>query len=105
MVIREEGVDPGFEVCKDVFGLVDRRDKVNFGAEDRHEVVAGRILAEVRGLVISILSSQRVGLKFLQGMSSIATLTRRFVREVKGTGGVILDTSLSRRGRRICKAP
>lgn len=101
LVTREEGVVAGLEVCKVVFGLVDDPAKVDLAAADGEEVLAGRILAEVRGPAIGILSGERVALNFLQRMSGIATLTRRFVREVAGTGAVILDTRKTAPGLRV----
>jgi nicotinate-nucleotide pyrophosphorylase (carboxylating) len=52
----------------------------------------GSVIAEVLGRVRSILTAERTALNFLQRMSGIATLTRRYVDTVKGTKGKILDT-------------
>src|SRR5271167_195039 len=48
-----------------------------------------------------ILSCERVILNIMQRMSGIATLTRRYVEAVEGTGTVILDTRKTAPGLRI----
>jgi nicotinate-nucleotide pyrophosphorylase (carboxylating) len=47
-----------------------------------------------------VLSGERVALNFLQRMSGIATLTRRFVEAARGTRAVILDTRKTAPGLR-----
>jgi nicotinate-nucleotide pyrophosphorylase (carboxylating) len=48
-----------------------------------------------------VLSGERVALNFLQRMSGIATLTRRFVEAVRGTRAAILDTRKTVPGLRV----
>src|SRR3569832_840039 len=52
----------------------------------------GQSVAVIRQNARVILSCERVILNFLQRMSGIATLTRKFVDEVSGTRARILDT-------------
>jgi nicotinate-nucleotide pyrophosphorylase (carboxylating) len=49
------------------------------------------VVAEVRGSAAALLTAERTALNFLQRLSGIATLTRRFV-EAAGGGITILDT-------------
>lgn len=49
-------------------------------------------LLRLRGPMRSLLSAERVVLNFLQHLSGVATLTRRFVQQVSGTHAKILDT-------------
>lgn len=49
-------------------------------------------LLRVRGPLRSLLSAERVALNFVQRMSGVATLTRRFVQAVAGTRARICDT-------------
>jgi len=49
-------------------------------------------LLSIRGPLASLLSAERVILNFLQRMSGVATLTRRFVQAVAGTRARICDT-------------
>jgi len=50
------------------------------------------VLAEVEGPVRGLVTAERTALNYLQHMSGIATLTRKFVDEVAGTGAAVLDT-------------
>jgi len=61
----------------------------------------GRSVAVIRHNARVILSCERVILNFLQRMSGIATLTRRFVDAVHGTGARILDTRKTAPGLRV----
>jgi len=59
---------------------------------DGARVRAARLLGRISGPVRPLLTAERTMLNFVQGLSGIATLTRRYVDAVKGTGAVILDT-------------
>ena len=58
-------------------------------------------LADIIGPVSTVLSAERVVLNFLQRLSGIATLTRRFVDAVAGTDARILDTRKTTPGWRL----
>ncbi|RME39624.1 MAG: carboxylating nicotinate-nucleotide diphosphorylase [Planctomycetota bacterium] len=49
-------------------------------------------VATIRGQLASILAAERVLLNFLQRLCGVATLTRRFVEAVRGTGAAVYDT-------------
>jgi nicotinate-nucleotide pyrophosphorylase (carboxylating) len=61
----------------------------------------GQSVAVIRHNARVILSCERVILNFLQRMSGIATLTRKFVDVVHGTGARILDTRKTAPGLRV----
>lgn len=61
----------------------------------------GQSVAVVRDNARVILSCERVILNFLQRMSGVATLTRRFVEAVAGTKARILDTRKTIPGLRV----
>jgi len=61
----------------------------------------GRPIAVIRHNARVILSCERVVLNFLQRMSGIATLTRKFVDAVSGTRARILDTRKTVPGLRV----
>jgi nicotinate-nucleotide pyrophosphorylase (carboxylating) len=61
-------------------------------ASDGHFYKAGTVLLRLKGDTRGLLTGERVALNFLQHLSGIATLTRRFVEETKGTKARILDT-------------
>lgn len=61
----------------------------------------GQSVAVIRHNARVILSCERVMLNFLQRMSGIATLTRKFVEAVSGTRARILDTRKTAPGLRV----
>jgi nicotinate-nucleotide pyrophosphorylase (carboxylating) len=60
----------------------------------------GGEIARVRGSARTLLSRERVALNFLQHLSGIATLARKYVDAVQGTGCQILDTRKTTPGLR-----
>ncbi len=67
---------------------------------DGDSLSPGAALLNVRGSARALLAAERVALNFLQRLSGIATLTRRFVEAVAGTGAKILDTRKTTPGMR-----
>jgi nicotinate-nucleotide pyrophosphorylase (carboxylating) len=61
----------------------------------------GQSIAVIRHNARVLLSCERVLLNFLQRMSGIATLTRKFVEAVHGTKARILDTRKTAPGLRV----
>jgi len=68
---------------------------------DRVRVHKGQSVAVIRHNARVILSCERVILNFLQRMSGVATLTRKFVEAVSGTKARILDTRKTVPGLRV----
>ena len=89
---KEEGVVAGLEVAATAFRLVDPSCQVSFQVSDGEVVGRGQRFGVVDGPTCSLLTAERTALNFLQRMSGIATMTRRFVQAVAGTRAVILDT-------------
>jgi nicotinate-nucleotide pyrophosphorylase (carboxylating) len=69
--------------------------------QDGTGVAPGDRLAVVSGLMEFILTSERTALNFLQHLSGIATLTRRYVDAVAGLPCLILDTRKTIPGWRL----
>lgn len=89
---REEGVLAGLGVAEEVFRRVDSNVEVRALLEDGDQVSEGALVMEIRGSSRSLLTAERTALNFLQRLSGVATLTRRFVEAIKGTEAEILDT-------------
>jgi nicotinate-nucleotide pyrophosphorylase (carboxylating) len=100
LLAKAPGVVAGLEVVRAVFGHLDARVRLAPRVADGEAVAAGTILAEIGGPGRAVLSGERVALNFLQRMSGIATLTRRFVEAARGTRAVILDTRKTAPGLR-----
>ena len=90
---RAAGVVAGLPVAAWVFDSVGPgRVRMEFGSIDGATVEPGEILATVRGPVRDLLTAERTALNLLGHLSGIATLTRRWVDAVAGTGVQIRDT-------------
>jgi len=100
-VAKAEGVLAGLAVAQAAFELTDLCITFTPLAEDGARVACGQRLAIVVGPGVSILSAERTALNFLQRMSGIATLTRRYVDAVAGTRAIILDTRKTAPGLRV----
>ena len=61
----------------------------------------GTTLATVAGPLRSILAAERTALNFLQRLSGVATLTRKFVDAAAGFRARILDTRKTTPGWRL----
>lgn len=90
--LKADGVIAGLPVLEAVFRSFDPKTEVVCAARDGEYYRRGYHLARVKGRARSILTCERVALNFIQHLSGIATLTRRFVDEVEGTGAGIVDT-------------
>jgi nicotinate-nucleotide pyrophosphorylase (carboxylating) len=92
LVAREPGVFSGADVFIAAFKLTDSSIVVEMKISDGQEFSAGQVLAVITGPARSVLTTERIGLNFVQRMSGIATLTAKFVAKVAGTKAKILDT-------------
>jgi nicotinate-nucleotide pyrophosphorylase (carboxylating) len=99
-IAKEAGVVAGLGVVGLTFLLVDEAVQFTPLIADGDQVGIGQEIATVDGPGQALLSGERVALNFLQRMSGIATLTRRFVEAVQGTSAVILDTRKTAPGLR-----
>lgn len=92
LLVKEDGIIAGIEICREIFHYVDPDVKFEFFKSDGDVIVAGDIGFVVAGSVHTILKCERLALNVLQRMSGIATNTRKYVEAVAGTGAKILDT-------------
>jgi nicotinate-nucleotide pyrophosphorylase (carboxylating) len=101
VVPREPGVAAGLEIAAYVFETVSQgRARIEFGSADGARAEAGEVLATVYGPVRDLLTAERTALNVLGHLSGIATLTRRWVDAVDGTGARIRDTRKTMPGLR-----
>jgi len=100
IVAKAPGVIAGAGVAFLTFARVDPGLDVRFLVEDGDAVETGRVVARIHGAARSILTGERVALNFLQRLSGVATLTRRYVEAVAGTETRILDTRKTTPGMR-----
>lgn len=101
IIAKQNGVVAGLDVAKLAFTLLDERVSFEAVVSEGAKVENRQILATVSGSARALLTAERTALNFLGRMSGIATLTRRFVDEVSGTGATILDTRKTAPGLRM----
>ena len=100
IVARSEGVVCGLQLAATTFRTLDSALRIRILEEDGAVAPAGAPLLEVEGSARAILAGERVALNFVGRMSGIASLTRRFVDAVEGTGVRIIDTRKTTPGLR-----
>ena len=101
LIIKEEGVLAGVEMAKRIFAHFDKELQVEVLMEDGTEVKKGDIAMRVSGKVRSLLQTERLMLNVMQRMSGIATMTRKYVKQLEGTNTRVLDTRKTTPGMRI----
>ena len=92
MNCREPIVVAGLGIAVTFFRELDRAIDVEQLAGDGDRVEAGTVLLRLKGQARAMLTAERSALNTLQHLSGIATLTRRYVDAIAGTGAVLLDT-------------
>jgi len=100
VVAKAQLVLAGIELFGEVFRLLDDSAKLEIISRDGEELAPGKIPVRVKASARALLTGERVALNLLQRLSGIATITRRFVRTVEGTGAGILDTRKTTPGLR-----
>jgi nicotinate-nucleotide pyrophosphorylase (carboxylating) len=101
LLAKAPGVIAGTTIAGLVFGQVERSLTCDWEVADGDRVEAGTVLAHVHGPVRGLLTAERTALNFLQRISGVATLTRRYVDAVSGTGATIIDTRKTIPGWRL----
>lgn len=100
-IAKDSGVISGLNIAKKVFKLLNRNIEFKILLNNGSLVKKGQILANIKGHGASILTGERIALNFLQRMSGIATMTKRYVDAVKETKAIILDTRKTVPGLRV----
>jgi nicotinate-nucleotide pyrophosphorylase (carboxylating) len=100
-VARQAGVLAGLSVAELTLALIDPTLLFEAVRADGSLVQAGDRLAVLSGRARSILRGERAALNFLQHLSGVATLTRRYVDAVAGLPCRVLDTRKTTPGWRL----
>ncbi|HJR18264.1 MAG TPA: carboxylating nicotinate-nucleotide diphosphorylase [Actinomycetota bacterium] len=99
VVAKQEAILAGTEVLAAAFMELDHDMAIELSAKDGDAVRPGDVIATVRGSMRAILTAERTALNFVQRLSGVATLTRRFV---EAAGGVeVRDTRKTVPGIRV----
>ena len=91
ILAKSSCVIAGLEVAAEAFSQLDPGCVIERRRQDGERCEPGDIVAEIKGQAAAMLTAERTALNFLQRLSGIATLTRRFVDACGGTI-TVLDT-------------
>jgi nicotinate-nucleotide pyrophosphorylase (carboxylating) len=98
LLLKERGVVCGLAVAEAVFRELDPAVEFELRARDGDET-QGEV-ARLAGDARALLTGERTALNLLGRLSGVATLTRRYVAAIEGTGATILDTRKTTPGLR-----
>ncbi len=91
---------PWFEAC---YRLLDPRMVIEWRVAEGTRAAPGTVLCELNGSARALLTGERAALNFLQLLSAVATITRRYVDAIAGTRAAIVDTRKSLPGLRVAQ--
>lgn len=103
IVCREDAVLAGRPWAEACFRQLDPSICIQWRFEDGERIGAGSELCRIQGNARALLAGERNALNFLQTLSGTATVTRRYVDAVAGTGATILDTRKTLPGLRAAQ--
>ena len=92
MRAREDLVVAGLPLAEAFFRALDPGAKIEASLDDGETAGQGDVLLRLAGNARALLAAERSALNTLQHLSGVATLTRRYVEAIAGTGCVLLDT-------------
>ena len=98
---REAIIVAGIDVAAAFFRALDPEVRIDRLISDGESASAGAVLMRLEGKARALLAAERSALNTLQHLSGIATLTRRYVDAVAGTGATVLDTRKTIPGLRV----
>lgn len=103
VLCREQAILCGqawFEAC---FRQLDPAVKIRWYSQDGSCIGESQMLCEIQGNARALLTAERPALNFLQTLSATATITRRYVDAIAGTGAVVMDTRKTLPGLRLAQ--
>src|SRR5690606_38519786 len=101
MDARHAMVVAGLPIAAAFFRALDPEMEIEILAEEGGHVAAGADLMRLSGNARAMLTAERSALNTVQHLSGIATMTRRYVDALAGTGAILLDTRKTIPGLRV----
>ena len=92
VVSREHGVVAGLVFAQELVQTFDKRLNWEGKVEDGTTVEKGDVLGYLTGPTRAMLTAERLLLNLVGRLSGVASLTRRYVDAIEGTGAHIYDT-------------
>lgn len=101
LICKEDSmVVAGLEVAHRVFSRVEPTLSFNAFKEDGDLCRRGDKLAEISGFARGIITAERTALNFIQRLSGVATMSRKYAEALKDSDCVVLDTRKTTPGYR-----
>lgn len=100
LIAKEEGVIAGLELAAFIFTYIDPNCKVELFKNEGDHVFPGDMILFAVGNERKLLQSERLVLNFMQRMSGIATMVKRYTKELQGLKTKLLDTRKTTPGLR-----
>jgi len=98
---RDPIVVAGLDLAEAFFRTLDPDVRIERLVQDGQQVEAGTLLMRLEGAGRAMLTAERSALNTVQHLSGIATMTRRYVDAIAGTGAILLDTRKTIPGLRL----
>ena len=98
---RDAIIVAGLPLAADFFRACDPDCAIVILADEGQAVPAGADLMRITGNARALLTAERSALNSVQHLSGIATMTRRYVDAIAGTGCTLLDTRKTIPGLRL----
>ena len=98
---RDPIVVAGLPIAAAFFKHLDSDMDIDILAAEGQQVAAGTDLMRLTGRARAMLTAERSALNTVQHLSGIATLTRKYVDAIEGTGCTLLDTRKTIPGLRV----
>jgi nicotinate-nucleotide pyrophosphorylase (carboxylating) len=91
----------GLPIAAAFFRYLDSDMQISLLADEGQAVAAGTDLIRLSGNARAMLTAERSALNTVQHLSGIATMTRKYVDAISGTGCTLLDTRKTIPGLRV----
>ena len=103
VIVREPAMLCGVPWFAEVMRSVDPSIQIEWHRHDGDRMAPDDVVCEIVGPARSLLTAERNALNFVQLLTGVATVTRRYVDLVEGTRARILDTRKTMPGLRLAQ--
>jgi len=92
LIFKEPGILCGKKWVDEVFQTIDSNINIKWNFNDGDAIRKGEILGIISGDIKSILKGERIALNFLQTLSGVSSLAKKYQDKVKGKNVKLLYT-------------
>jgi nicotinate-nucleotide pyrophosphorylase (carboxylating) len=103
VIVREDAVLCGAPWFEGIMNCLDAGIEIDWQYAEGDLMKADSLVCTIQGPARALLTAERSALNFLQLLSGVATVTRRYVDVVEGTRAAILDTRKTLPGLRLAQ--